>query len=77
MKTNRISALTLKVCLIVALAGAANACVLVSPHAGGGKGGGGGGGGEVTICHKGKKTMTLPAEAVGAHMDHGDHRGPC
>ena len=72
MKTNGIAALTLKVCLIVALAGAANACVLVGP--GGAKGGGGG---EVTLCHKGKKTMTLPAEAAGAHMDHGDHRGSC
>lgn len=76
MKTNGSPTLTLKVCLLVALAGTANGCVLVGPHSGGGKSSGGGGG-EVTICHKGKKTMTLPAEAVGAHMDHGDHRGPC
>lgn len=74
MTINRIPALALRLGLIVALAGAAHACVLVAPHAGGAKGGGGG---EVTICHKGKKTMTLPAEAVGAHLDHGDHRGPC
>ena len=74
MKTRAIPALTLKLCLVVALAGAAHACVLVGPPSGGAKAGGGG---EVTICHKGNKTMTLPAEAVGAHLDHGDHRGPC
>lgn len=77
MTINRISAFALRLSAIVALAGAAHACVLV-PFPGGARGGGGGGGGnEVTICHKGKKTMTLPAEAVGAHMDHGDRRGPC
>lgn len=74
MKINRIPALALRLSLILVLAGAANACVLVGPSSGGAKSGGGG---EVTLCHKGKKTMTLPAEAVGAHMDHGDHRGPC
>jgi len=29
------------------------------------------------ICHKGKKTMELPASAVDAHLGHGDRRGPC
>jgi hypothetical protein len=29
------------------------------------------------ICHKGKKTMSLPSSAVQAHLGHGDHRGPC
>lgn len=29
------------------------------------------------VCHKGKKTMELPREAIGAHLNHGDHRGPC
>ena len=33
--------------------------------------------GEYLICHKGKKTMSLPASAVDAHMGHGDRRGPC
>jgi hypothetical protein len=50
---------------------AANACVLVAPEAGAK------GGHDVVICHKGKKTMTLPREAAGAHMDHGDRYGAC
>lgn len=29
------------------------------------------------VCHKGKKTLELPREAVSAHLDHGDYRGPC
>jgi hypothetical protein len=29
------------------------------------------------VCHKGKKTLELPHEAVQAHLNHGDHRGPC
>jgi hypothetical protein len=29
------------------------------------------------ICHKGKKTMSLPASAVDAHLRHGDRRGSC
>ena len=29
------------------------------------------------ICHKGKKTMSLPSSAVSAHLGHGDRRGPC
>jgi hypothetical protein len=32
---------------------------------------------EEVICHKGKKTMTLPSSAVDAHLGHGDRRGPC
>ena len=35
------------------------------------------GGHDVTICHKGKKTMTLPAEAARGHMNHGDYYGHC
>jgi len=31
----------------------------------------------VVLCHKGKKTMQLPEEAVEAHLSHGDHLGPC
>jgi hypothetical protein len=33
--------------------------------------------GNELVCHKGKKTMSLPASAVDAHLGHGDHRGPC
>jgi hypothetical protein len=33
--------------------------------------------GKNLVCHKGKKTLELPREAIGAHLDHGDHRGPC
>lgn len=35
------------------------------------------GGGTALVCHKGKKTMELPREAAQAHLNHGDHRGPC
>ena len=33
--------------------------------------------GEVLVCHKGKKTLSLPPSAVDAHLGHGDRRGPC
>ena len=33
--------------------------------------------GEQLVCHKGKKTLSLPASAVEAHLGHGDRRGPC
>lgn len=39
--------------------------------------GGKAGGDTVFICHKGKKTMELPSEAVNAHIGHGDTYGPC
>ena len=29
------------------------------------------------VCHKGKKTQTLPRSAVRAHLDHGDRFGSC
>ena len=35
-------------------------------------------GGDTTyVCHKGKKTLELPQEAIDAHLDHGDRIGPC
>jgi hypothetical protein len=58
----------LAVLLVLPLAG----CV-VFPVDGFGKAGGG----TALVCHKGKKTMELPREAVHAHLKHGDHRGPC
>lgn len=33
--------------------------------------------GKDLVCHKGKKTLELPREAISAHLGHGDHRGPC
>lgn len=33
--------------------------------------------GSTLVCHKGKKTLNLPPEAVQAHLDHGDHLGKC
>jgi hypothetical protein len=33
--------------------------------------------GHELVCHKGKKTLSLPPSAVDAHLGHGDHRGPC
>jgi hypothetical protein len=42
-------------------------------------GGGGGSGGQeqVTLCHKGKKTLTLAEPATDAHLRHGDSLGAC
>ena len=31
----------------------------------------------VTICHKGKNTITISSNALPAHLDHGDTVGPC
>ena len=36
-----------------------------------------GGQARYVLCHKGKKTMTLPAAAVDAHRRHGDRFGAC
>jgi len=33
--------------------------------------------GKVTLCHKGKVTITVSANAVPAHLAHGDTLGPC
>jgi hypothetical protein len=52
---------------------ALNACILIPVDTGGGKSGAA----SSVVCHKGKKTMELPREAVQAHLDHGDHMGPC
>jgi hypothetical protein len=42
------------------------------------QGEGGGGQHKVTICHKGKNTITVGAPAVEAHLNnHGDTEGPC
>ena len=49
-----------------------SACV-VGPAGGGGKAGGD----TSVVCHKGKKTLELPSNAVQAHLDHGDRLGPC
>jgi hypothetical protein len=32
---------------------------------------------QVLVCHKGKKTLSLPPSAVDAHLGHGDRRGAC
>lgn len=37
----------------------------------------GGPAGKELVCHKGKKTLELPRDAVSAHLGHGDHRGRC
>ena len=71
MNPTRISELALKACLVIALAAAASACVLVGPSSGAKAGH------DVVVCHKGKKTMTLPHEALDAHLGHGDRQGPC
>jgi hypothetical protein len=33
--------------------------------------------GKVTICHKGKNTITVSRNALNAHLAHGDSVGPC
>jgi len=33
--------------------------------------------GKNLVCHKGKKTLELPREAITAHPGHADYRGPC
>ena len=42
-----------------------------------GKPGKGKGRHKVTLCHKGKVTITVGAPAVPAHLKHGDTLGPC
>ncbi len=37
----------------------------------------GGGQHKVTLCHKGKKTLTVGAPALAAHERHGDYEGAC
>lgn len=32
---------------------------------------------KVPVCHKNKKTLMLPGNAVDAHLAHGDTMGPC
>lgn len=59
--------LVLAVLLVLSVAG----CVVVPG------GSGKAGGGTALLCHKGKKTMELPQDAVQAHLDHGDRLGPC
>jgi hypothetical protein len=33
--------------------------------------------GKVTVCHRGKNSISLPANAVPAHLAHGDTLGAC
>jgi hypothetical protein len=68
----------MKLILPFVLAVLASGCILVPVDSSGGSAGSGkSGGGTDVVCHKGKKTMELPQEAVRAHLDHGDSRGPC
>ena len=32
---------------------------------------------KITVCHKGKKTLSVSAAAVAAHLAHGDSLGAC
>jgi hypothetical protein len=63
----------MKLILAALLAMLAYGCTVVPVDEKSGKAGGG----TTLVCHKGKKTMELPQEAVGAHLDHGDRLGPC
>jgi len=32
---------------------------------------------KVTVCHRGDKTLVIPAKVLAAHMAHGDTQGAC
>jgi len=68
----------MKLMLTLILLLSVSACV-VAPDSGGGGGGGSGkaGGDTAVVCHKGKKTLELPRDAVQAHLNHGDRLGAC
>jgi len=59
--------------LAVVLAMFVSGCAIVPVGSKSGKAGGG----TTLVCHKGKKTLELPQDAVRAHLDHGDQLGPC
>jgi hypothetical protein len=47
------------------------------PPGGGDDGNDGGNGDKVTICHKGRNTLTVARAALGGHLGHGDTIGAC
>jgi len=63
----------MKLLLTVLLAMSVCGCAILPVDGKSGKAGGG----TTLVCHKGKKTMELPQEAVRAHLDHGDRLGAC
>ena len=63
----------MKLFLAFLIALAVSSCAIDPSKGRGGKSGGG----AVLVCHKGQKTLELPQEAAGAHIDHGDTYGPC
>ena len=63
----------MKLMLTLILLLSVSACVVAPDGGGGGKAGGD----TAVVCHKGKKTLELPREAVQAHLDHGDRLGSC
>jgi hypothetical protein len=63
----------MKLLLTVLLAALVCGCVIVPVDGKSGKAGGG----TTLVCHKGKKTLELPQDAVRAHLNHGDYLGPC
>ncbi len=63
----------MKLLLAVVVVLFASGCVVVPVAGKSGKSGDG----ATLVCHKGKKTLELPQDAVQAHLDHGDHLGPC
>jgi len=69
-----VTAAALAVVMVATLAGVATA----KPGKGHGHGHGKAKGNEkVTLCHKGKKTITVGKPAEKAHLRHGDTRGAC
>ena len=66
----------MKLSILMACVILLSGCAVLVPVEGSGKSGKAGGDTAV-VCHKGKKTMELPRDAVQAHLDHGDTRGPC
>ena len=60
--------LPLAVLLVLSVAG----CAVVAVD-----GSGKAGGGTTLVCHKGKRTLEVPANAADAHINHGDRYGRC
>ena len=66
----------MKLIIVLMLAAGLTACGTYGSR-GGYYGSAKAGGDTVLVCHKGKKTMELPASAAQGHLNHGDRYGRC
>lgn len=63
----------MKLLILILPALLVSGCIVIPADSHSGKAGGD----THLVCHKGKKTLELPHEAMQAHLGHGDRRGPC